>query len=71
MWLVRCSDRRLVGVRVAVQVLARDPVTEDTVACTPSGLQSGAAAVDGAPTIPIAIPPAHSRRRRRPLAGMP
>src|ERR1700712_5302767 len=33
------------------------PVTDETVALTPSGLQSGAAAADGAPTIPIAIPP--------------
>src|SRR4051812_10947018 len=33
------------------------PVADETVALTPSGLQSGAAAADGAPTIPIAIPP--------------
>jgi hypothetical protein len=30
------------------------------VACTPSGLQSGAAAADGAPTTPIAMPPQHT-----------
>ena len=33
------------------------PVTDETVALTPSGLQSGAAAAAGAPTIPIADPP--------------
>jgi hypothetical protein len=57
MWLVRRGDNRLVSVRVAVQYWRADPVTEDTVACTPSGLQSGAAAADRAPTIPIVMPP--------------
>src|SRR5258708_17916034 len=33
------------------------PVTDETVAFTPAGLQTGAAAADGATAIPKAIPP--------------
>jgi hypothetical protein len=34
-----------------------EPVADETMACTPAGLQSGAPAADGAPTIPMAMPP--------------
>src|ERR1700758_2992840 len=37
-----------------------DPVTEATVARTPARLQSGAAAADGVPTIPMPIPPQYT-----------
>ena len=52
-----CGRNHLVGSGCAVRYCSAEPVTEETVASTPAGLQSGAAVANGAAAIPIAIPP--------------